>query len=86
MLTPHETAELRARAVASQYRRTDERRTGVRLVGGPLDGLRLALPVSAARSMYVAWCIVRHDGPVQAVYRREADGMFRFDGWAAGVR
>ncbi len=81
------TAEqLRAAAHRSQSRRIDGRRVPVTFAGGPLDGQTIAVAEADARNELIGFATVTDTGCVQAVYRRGAGGVWRFDGMDAGVR
>src|SRR5262245_34125988 len=67
-----ETAEFRRRVSIAhhQRRRGFKRPIWITFDGGPLDGLRCPIEWADAAGQFLAWCLVRDDGPVQATYRK----------------
>ncbi len=80
MLTPTETAQLRANARRGQTRRVGKR-VPASFSGGPLDRMTVAIEAMAARSYRLAWAHVRQTGCVQAMYKPCGEGRWCFDGW-----
>ena len=85
-LTDEQVADLRTRVTASQRRRSPGRRIGVHFQGGPLDGMKVAVEENAAKGLYIAWCYVTDTGPVQALYRSEELGLWRWEAYDLGTR
>ena len=81
MLTPTETAQLRANALRGQHRRSAAKRIPATFHGGPLDRMTIAIEAMAARSYRLAWAHVRDTGVVQALYKPCGDARWCFVGW-----
>ncbi len=86
-LTPEETDELRRAVLASQRNRAVKgRRVPIMFTGGALDGMKVALPEWSSKCQYIGWCHLRHDGPIQVLYRRAGPGVWAFDRLEDGPR
>lgn len=78
-LTPEDIACLRARVMRYHCSRIGQDGVCLRLIAGPLDGLRILSEPATARCRFLGICHPTRAGLAQLIYRRNAGPEFRFD-------
>ena len=69
LLTADQIARLRHTVQYRQWRGSQVRKKPAQLVGGPLDGLRVAVAAYLGEGAMIGWCQVTDTGPVQVLYQ-----------------